>query len=317
VIPSPTPIQAPPTAVPRPTNAKNESHARCARWYEIQSGDYCEAISIRQGIPARDFYFLNPSVDKPDCVNLWLETAYCVEAVGDINTYSGYPYSTSPIYTLTSSDYVTTTVASVKTVKPIATPIVEPPLAPGSLTEAQGCLEFANHMVVVPQRDQARQMDVPTFTNTINSCDFVSASFGVFLNDFLAWNPSLRETNPCQMQTGYRYCSKHRNATGEPVTFLIPFASCFTAEENGMGQFCADWHMTADEPPSNRTCVEVTEPYPGTVASCSCFITVNGYDADCEFTYPFIETTMAGVTDETVVTKSIPAWTSPKIKTSP
>ncbi|KAK4043861.1 hypothetical protein C8A01DRAFT_43236 [Parachaetomium inaequale] len=248
VITPPTATQAPPTAVPRPANAKNESHARCARWYEIQNGDYCEAISIRQGIPARDFYFLNPSVDRPDCVNLWLETAYCVEAVGVINTYSGYPYATSPIYTLTSSTYVTTTVSSVKTVDPIATPIVELPLAPGSLTETQGCVEFVNHMVVVPQRDQARQMDVPTFTNTINSCDFVSASFGIFLIDFLSWNPSLRGVNPCQLQRGYRYCGMHRNATNEP--------------------------------PSNRTCAEVTEPYPGTVSSCSCFITINGYDTD-------------------------------------
>jgi hypothetical protein len=213
VIPSPTTTQAPPTAVPVPTNAKNDSNTRCANWYDIQTGDYCEAISIRQSISLRDFYFLNPSINGSDCLNLWLETAYCVKAVGNINTYSGYPYSTTPIYTLTSSNYVTTTVGSVDTVKPIATPIVEPLVAPGSLTENQGCLEFANYRTVVPQRDQSQQRDVPAFTNTINSCDFVSASFGVSLEDFLVWNPSLKKVDPCQLQEGYRYCAT--NSTGE------------------------------------------------------------------------------------------------------
>ncbi|KAH6839433.1 hypothetical protein B0I37DRAFT_400041 [Chaetomium sp. MPI-CAGE-AT-0009] len=222
-----------------PQTPKNDSNTRCAHWYEIQTGDYCEAISIRQNIPLRDFYFLNPSINSSDCLNLWLETAYCVKAVGDINTYSGYPYSTTPIYTLTSSNYITTTVRSVDTVKPIATPIVELPLAPGSLTEDQGCLEFTNHRVVVPQRDQSQQQDVPAFTKTINNCNFVSALFGVFLEDFLAWNPSLKEVDPCRLQRD-------------------------TDEET---------------PPGDRPCFEVPEPYPGTVPSCSCFTTVIGYDA--------------------------------------
>ena len=134
---------------------------------------------LRRSISLRDFYFLNPSINISDCLNLWLETSYCVKAVGDINTYKGYPYSTSPIYTLTSPNYVTTTVALINTVKPIVTPILELPLAPGSLTEDQGCLEFANYRVVTPQRDQPQQRDVPAFTNTINNRDFVSASFGV------------------------------------------------------------------------------------------------------------------------------------------
>lgn len=211
----PTTTEAPPTAVPRPANAKAESNSKCAAWYEVQDGDYCQSIAIRQSISLRDFFFLNPSIDNPDCLNLWLKTSYCVRAVGDINTYSAYPYSTSPIYSLTSSAYVTTTVASVKTVAPIATPIVQLPLAPGSLTTAQGCLEFADYKQIVPQTDQSVQIDVPTLTNTSNTCDYVSAAFSVPLEDFLSWNPSLKSSKPCQLQSGYRYCATNSSTTGE------------------------------------------------------------------------------------------------------
>ena len=186
----------------------------CAGWYAIQDGDYCQSISIREGISLRDFFFLNPSVDDPGCENLWLDTSYCVRPVGDINTYSGYPWSTSPVYTLTSSDYVTTTETSLETVPPSATPIVELPLAPGSHSEAQGCVGFSDHRPVTPQMDQSVQTDMPVITESINSCDFVTVSSGVVLEEFLQWNPSLQEMDPCRLQPGYKYCSRHSNATG-------------------------------------------------------------------------------------------------------
>jgi hypothetical protein len=58
-----TSITAPPTAVPRTDHAKAESNAQCAGWYEVQAGDYCQAISIRQSITLQEFFFLNPSID--------------------------------------------------------------------------------------------------------------------------------------------------------------------------------------------------------------------------------------------------------------
>jgi hypothetical protein len=211
----PTTTQPAPTAVPRPPNAKAESHQQCASWYEIQAGDYCQLISVQNGIEVRDFFFLNPSVDDPDCTNLWLETSYCVKAVGDINTYSGYPYSTTPPYTLTPPNYVTTTRSPLETVAPSATPIVVLPLAAGSHAEADGCLRFAQHRPVPVPRDQAQQTDVPSLTKTVNSCDYVSAAHNALLEDLLAWNPSLEGLAPCQLQPGYRYCVAHRDATGE------------------------------------------------------------------------------------------------------
>ena len=211
----PTTTQPPPTAVPRPSNAKAESHQLCGGWYEIQPGDYCQLVSVRYSIEVRDFFFLNPSVDDPDCTNLWLETSYCVKAVGDINTYSGYPYSTTPPYTLTPSNYVTTTRPPLQTVEPSATPIVVLPLAAGSHAEADGCLRFAQHRTVPVPRDQSEQTDVPSLTKTVNSCGYVSAAHNALLEEFLTWNPSLEALDPCQLQSGYRYCVAHSNATGE------------------------------------------------------------------------------------------------------
>ena len=210
-----TTTQGPPTAVPRPTNAKAESHQQCAAWYEVQTGDYCQGISIRQGISLRDFYFLNPSIDVPNCLNLWLKTSYCVKAVGDINTYTSYPYSTSPLYTLTSSAYVTTTVGNASTVSPIATPLVELPLAPGSHTSAQGCVDFVQHKPVEPRRDQSVQTDVPTLTDMVNTCNFISIIFEVEVEDFVSWNPSLRGLSPCRVLPGYRYCADKGSTSGE------------------------------------------------------------------------------------------------------
>ncbi|KAK0724574.1 hypothetical protein B0H67DRAFT_641092 [Lasiosphaeris hirsuta] len=244
-----TSTQPPPTTVPRPPNAKAESHQQCAGWYEIQAGDYCQLISVRSGIEVRDFFFLNPSVDHPNCTNLWLETSYCVKAVGDVNTYPSYPYSTTPPYTLTPSNYVTTTRPPHQTVAPSATPIVVLPLAPGSHAEADGCLRFAQHRPIPIPRDQSEQTDVPSLTKTVNSCDYVSAAHNALLQDFFAWNPSLEVLNPCQLQPGYRYCVAHSNAT----------------ESDTLGGECLNNITTALEP--------------GTIDTCSCFTLLSGFDA--------------------------------------
>ena len=270
--PPPTATQPPPTAVPRPPNAKAESHDQCAGWYEVQNGDYCQLISVQHGIEIRDFFFLNPSVDDPDCTNLWLETSYCVKAVGDINTYPSYPYSTTPLYTLTPSDYVTTTWPPLQTVAPSATPIVVLPLAAGSHAEADGCLRFAQHQPIPIPRDQSEQTDVPSLTKTVNSCDYVSAAHNVILEEFLAWNPSLEGLDPCQLQTGYRYCVAHSNATGEILfsssrrnTYLISNRLLTRSEERDT---------------SGGECLEITTtPEPGTIDTCSCFTLLNGFDA--------------------------------------
>ncbi|KAK2038552.1 LysM domain-containing protein [Colletotrichum somersetense] len=244
----PTTTQPPATAVPRPSNAKAESHQMCAAWYEIKAGDYCQMISIKNSVEVRDFFFLNPSVDNPGCGNLWLNTSYCVQPVGDINTYPSYPYSTSPPYTLTPSDYVTTTQPAIETIAPSETPVADLPLASGSLDEADGCREFVEHVDVPIPRDQSQQPDVPQLTKNINTCDYVVAEQKILMDDFIEWNPSLRNVSPCVLQPNLRYCGAYGNATADPDT-------------------------------SNGGCLEVQTPEPGTVDNCACFTKVDGFNA--------------------------------------
>lgn len=73
----------------------------------------CSTISLKYAISLSDFYFLNPQVDTT-CSNLWAKTSYCVQAVGNIATYSGYPVTTAS-YTFTkpaSTTYTPTPIAT-------------------------------------------------------------------------------------------------------------------------------------------------------------------------------------------------------------
>lgn len=216
----PMPTEAPSTPVPRPTNAAVESAEQCAKWYTVQDGDYCQVVSIRQNIALRDFFFLNPSIDAPDCVtNLWLDTAYCVQALGDIATYTGYPYTTTaPLYTLTSTAYTTTAASVPAAVAPSVTPIAAPlPLAAGSLSS---CAAYVEHVHVPAVQDQNVQPDVPVLTENINSCTYAVTAYDVLIEDFLSWNPSLASTSPCQLQPGLRYCALD-DAASLPRQFIF------------------------------------------------------------------------------------------------
>lgn len=225
----PTPTYDPPTAVPMPPNGKAESIYPCSKWYTIQSGDYCERISLAQGIALLDFYYLNPSIDS-GCTNLWLDTAYCVGAVGDINTYPAYPYSTSLPYSLTSATYTTTT-QTTTSIAPSLTPVVPLPLAAGSQSD---CAEYFEHMPVEPRLDQHQQPQVPVITESINSCGFVANLFDVTHDDLLAWNPSLASLDSCMLQPGFRYCALHNTSSGGR-TFLFLCTRC-------------TWKLTCSQP---------------------------------------------------------------------
>ncbi|KAF9874971.1 LysM domain-containing protein [Colletotrichum karsti] len=203
-VPPPTPTADPGTAVPKPTNGKDETKGPCAKWYTIQDGDKCESVSVRDGIALRDFYFLNPSLDS-QCTNLLLGIAYCVQAVGNIATYPGYPYSsTQSQYTLASPTYSTTTRTTVPSQAPSSTTRPVLPLASGSLS---GCERNVEHIPVPKRADQEVQPDEPVLTEDVNSCIYVSSLYDVSIDDFLQWNPSLKAIKPCQLQVGFRYCA--------------------------------------------------------------------------------------------------------------
>jgi hypothetical protein len=70
------------SAAPVPTNAKDESNRRCGQWYNVESGDYCNRLTLKYAVSLSDFVFLNPSINE-NCTNLLLDISYCVAPVGD------------------------------------------------------------------------------------------------------------------------------------------------------------------------------------------------------------------------------------------
>lgn len=190
--------------VSKPTNAPEGSNSRCAQWYVIQEGDYCDSVSIHQNIALKDFYFLNPEINA-NCTNLLLGLAYCVQAVGDISTYSGYP-SSSKIYTLTSLTYTTTTSTLPPAAPASTTAFTALPTAPGTVSD---CKAYAEYVPVPGLTDQSQSPDVSVITDDINSCDYVISGYGIALSDFLSWNPSLSSVSPCALQANYSYCTSN------------------------------------------------------------------------------------------------------------
>ncbi|KAJ5121576.1 uncharacterized protein N7515_009537 [Penicillium bovifimosum] len=95
------------TAVSVPTDAVNSSNTDCGRWYQIQAGDTCESVCSEFSISQYDFSFLNPqaaSNTTSSCGSLWKGNSYCVQAVGNINTYASYTSNTTrPRTTLAST----------------------------------------------------------------------------------------------------------------------------------------------------------------------------------------------------------------------
>lgn len=198
----PSPTEDPSTAVPKPSNGKDESNYPCSKWRTVEDGDDRQSLSIRENIELRDLLFLNPSLNE-DCTNLLLDIAFCVGHVGDIKDYDGYPYYTPPAYTLTSATY-STTIMTLPIRQEYPTNIAALPLASGTLPD---CKYYVEHVPVPPVKDQYEQLDVRPTTEMINSCIFHIGSWNIGLQDFLDWNPSLKSFDECHLQEGLRYCS--------------------------------------------------------------------------------------------------------------
>ncbi|KAM7196838.1 LysM domain containing protein [Rhypophila sp. PSN 637] len=74
---TPQPIQAP-------------MIAGCRRFYFVQPGEGCWAISDAAGISVDDFYVYNPAA-APDCGSMWSQIYVCVGISGPVATFSGMP----------------------------------------------------------------------------------------------------------------------------------------------------------------------------------------------------------------------------------
>ncbi|KAL4885997.1 hypothetical protein BJY04DRAFT_214189 [Aspergillus karnatakaensis] len=127
------------TAVPVPTDAAEGTAERCAEYYLVQPGDYCNTVLLKYGITLEDFLFLNQGVNG-NCTNLFAHERYCVRPVGSIDQYPGHPGYIGPDESIT---YVPGTEFPDATYvpQPVTNQTTMLPYAPGT---RRNCLGYAD-----------------------------------------------------------------------------------------------------------------------------------------------------------------------------
>ncbi|KAF5867467.1 putative glycoside hydrolase family 61 protein [Botrytis fragariae] len=231
-----------------PTNLAPNTTTECAEYYLVLDGDDCASISIVKGISLTDFYFLNPMVNST-CGNLWTDTYYCVEAVGNIATYLGYggmSTTKNPCSQLDApaSCFVTTyptttpfTWPAVGTMTTTAlltnfTSLADLPLAPGT---SASCSQYAEYY-------QSK--------SDINSCGAIAHFYDIGISDVVAWNPSLmydaNNTTSCVFLPGYRYCVAGTTTGSDGTSSISINGLCgadntnYTCEGSVFGDCCSE-----------------------------------------------------------------------------
>lgn len=186
------------TEAPIPTNTQGESNTHCGQWYTIKPDDTCASISLAFSIQLADFYFLNPGVDNSTCNNLWLGYAYCVKAVGNIQTYPGYPVEV-PSTSFTRPPEPTET----------PPPVFDfPPLNPHALGTVNDCDDYEN----------AWPKNITSQSPDANSCESWANMADVMITQLRRWNPSLTEDN-CVFLEQYSYCvRKESDMDGKSIS---------------------------------------------------------------------------------------------------
>lgn len=151
---------------------------------------------MTNSISISDFYFLNPEINS-NCSNLEVGVAYCVGAVGNIATYSGYSTSGASRTTYPPGSF--STVSTATQTSTLAGYAYTQSLMPTASGTISGCSEYANYNAS---------------TNANGDCDYVAFAYQVTTDELLAWNPSLSSNlSICSLQNGYSYCVEQTNAT--------------------------------------------------------------------------------------------------------
>ncbi|KAJ5640366.1 uncharacterized protein N7484_008228 [Penicillium longicatenatum] len=242
------------TAASVPTNIGPGSNTNCAQWYNVTEADTsCAQISMQFGITLSDFNLLNPEI-VANCTNLWLgeyrllrhratiskrrltviaDSSYCVQAVGDISTYSGYGGTTTTSMATFTADPSMTWDSLPSATKPsyknITTTTASYPLASGSLT---GCFEmFENNFGPIP-------------------CYQAASLFGVDTINWVRWNPSVLNgqnytMTGCKLTNETEYCGSFYNQSSVPATTLPYVPAPINSTANATTE-CYDWYGTED-----------------------------------------------------------------------
>ncbi|KAJ5209444.1 hypothetical protein N7449_003823 [Penicillium cf. viridicatum] len=235
---------APATATAMPTNGISTSNQNCASWYTVQSGDECATISVTAGITLDEFLFLNPEVDT-NCTNLWVDYAYCVEAVGDIATYSGWT-------TITTTTIFTKPTTTATTYTP--GPTYSQAFAPGTDTDCDVYLDGVDSTNNPLQNSGISTSDWDSLGYNFNNCSVYESLYEVNVTQLVSWNPSLTTSN-CTLQMGYSYC----------VLKSWDLMTTTAATDSGVS-----------------SCLSVNSTWimPDTVSDCNCYTVIYGKESD-------------------------------------
>ena len=206
---------------------------------------------MANSISLSDFYILNPEINEK-CTNLELGVAYCVEPVGDIQTYPGYTVSGGPTITVPP-----VTFSSVNTAIPTNTGdpgfIYTSSLLPKASDTISTCDTYLNFNDSSDSR---------------SDCSYNAFANQVTTNQLLEWNPSLSSNlSTCNLQSGYSYCVELTNTTSK--VRLHSFSKRM---------------LIATASTSSNGCLSVnsTTIESGTTSTCQCFMIVHGYDNGCK-----------------------------------
>ncbi|KAM0209955.1 hypothetical protein ACHAPQ_011629 [Fusarium lateritium] len=168
---------APITPAPKPSNLANGTNTQYAQYYNITKGDTCADITLAAGISLKDFYFLNPSVEKK-CTNLILGESYCKPSEG-IDT-DGEPDATLGPGWRTE----------------LPTPVnTEKPLASGTW-DTDKCRVYYKWA----------ELSNDELTQEWNSCEEIARRYRTTVGTLKKWNPSLAEASPCIINKKDKYC---------------------------------------------------------------------------------------------------------------
>ncbi|KAK0647930.1 LysM domain-containing protein [Lasiodiplodia hormozganensis] len=180
------------TPAPVPTNVADGTNTECGQYYQAVAGDYCNLLTLKFGISLEDFIFLNPAINE-NCTNLYADESYCVEAVGDINTYSGRPgyVTATPTYSMIPWDSWPDA-----TFTPNTTTSTGLPLASGTRRDCNIYMDGDDYQFPDAAVDGTTQ------------CDIVAGFWGISVTDLTYWNPSLNASSAnCSLSTGLSYCA--------------------------------------------------------------------------------------------------------------
>lgn len=200
VVPTDTsglPPMTPTVPVATPTDMAEGSGGKpCGRWYEVQQGDYCNLLTLKFGISLADFLFLNTGVNA-NCTNLFAKESYCVQAVGDINTYSGRPgymsITIDPSAIFTGVPFTQLPDATASPYTRLYTPL---PTATGTRDDCVHYFAGDDYQVNV------------TGSTFASPCLLAAAVYNVDLDSFAAWNVGLGDvtSSSCAFEKGVSYC---------------------------------------------------------------------------------------------------------------